>query len=249
MIILKSPQEIATMREANQIVAEILETLKEKATPSTTTLELNEWAERLARKRKAKCAFKGYRGFPYALCTSINEVVVHGLPSHYALKEGDILSLDFGILYKGFYGDAAITIPIGAASRGAERLIRTTRECLEKAIEKMHEGGRLADISAAIQEYAEFHGYSVVRDFVGHGIGRELHEDPQVPNYGTPGTGIRLKKGMVLAIEPMVNSGHHGVKVLQDGWTAVTVDSCLSAHFEHSVAITENGPYILSVPM
>jgi methionyl aminopeptidase len=247
MIVLKSPQEIAIMREANQIVAETLETLKQKANPGITTLELNELAEHVAEKYKATCAFKGYRGFPYALCTSVNEVVVHGLPSHYSLKEGDMLSLDFGIHFKGFYGDAAITIPIGKVSSEAERLIQTTQVCLKKAIEKMKEGNRLADVSAAIQEHAESLGYSVVRDFVGHGIGRELHEDPQVPNYGKPGTGIRLKKGMVLAIEPMVNSGDFGIRILEDGWTAMTIDASLSAHFEHSVAITENGPYILSL--
>ena len=248
MIILKSPQEIVTMREANQIVADILETLRQKATEGTTTLELNDTAEYLAKKRKASCAFKGYRGFPYALCTSINEVVVHGMPSSYCLKEGDIVSLDFGIHYRGFFGDAAITIPIGNVTKEAESLIQTTKDCLKFAIDRMHEGNRLSDISACIQGHAESHGYSVVRDFVGHGIGRELHEDPQVPNYGKPGTGIRLKKGMVLAIEPMVNSGNHGIKILEDGWTATTVDMSLSAHFEHSVAITENGPYILSMP-
>ena len=248
MIVRKSQREIALMRDANRIVAEILEVLKEKAVPGTTTLELNDAAEELAEKYKATCAFKGYRGFPFALCTSVNEVVVHGMPSRYVLKEGDILSLDFGIYYKGFYGDAAVTVPIGHVSEEAARLIRTTRECLDRAIEKMQEGNRLADISAAIQRHAESNGYSVVRDFVGHGIGREMHEDPQVPNYGEPGTGIRLKRGMVLAIEPMVNCGHYGVRILDDGWTAVTADGSLSAHFEHTVAITDNGSLVLSTP-
>lgn len=246
MIVLKSPEEIAIMRDANQIVAEVHEELKQRAVPGATTRELDELAERIAVKRKARCAFKGYRGYPKCLCTSLNEVIVHGIPSDRALKEGDILSLDFGVIYKGFCGDAAITIPIGETSDRAENLMQTTKECLEKAIDLMYEGNRLADVSAAIQEHAEKNGYSVVRDFVGHGIGRNLHEDPQVPNYGKPGTGIRLKRGMVLAVEPMVNEGDWGIRILKDGWTAVTKDGSLSAHFEHSVAITDNGPCVLS---
>jgi len=246
MIVLKSPEEIAIMRDANQIVAEVHEELKQRAVPGTTTSELDELAERIAVKRKARCAFKGYRGYPKCLCTSLNEVIVHGIPSDRALKEGDILSLDFGVIYKGFCGDAAVTIPIGETSERAENLMQTTKECLEKAIDLMYEGNRLADVSAAIQEHAEKNGYSVVRDFVGHGIGRNLHEDPQVPNYGKPGTGIRLKRGMVLAVEPMVNEGDWGIRILKDGWTAVTKDGSLSAHFEHSVAITDNGPCVLS---
>jgi methionyl aminopeptidase len=246
MIVLKSPEEIGIMGDANQIVAEVHEELKQRAVPGTTTRELDELAERIAVKRKAKCAFKGYRGYPKCLCTSLNEVIVHGIPSDRVLKEGDILSLDFGVIYKGFCGDAAVTIPIGETSERAENLMRTTEECLEKAIGLMYEGNRLADVSAAIQEHAEKNGYSVVRDFVGHGIGRSLHEDPQVPNYGKPGTGIRLKRGMVLAVEPMVNEGDWGIRILKDGWTAVTKDGSLSAHFEHSVAITDNGPRVLS---
>jgi methionyl aminopeptidase len=246
MIVLKSPEEIAIMRDANQIVAEVHEELKQRAVPGTTTRELDELAERIAVKRKAKCAFKGYRGYPNCLCTSLNEVIVHGIPSDRALKEGDILSLDFGVIYKGFYGDAAVTIPIGQSSETAENLMRTTEKCLDKAIGLMYEGNRLADVSAVIQEHAEKNGYSVVRDFVGHGIGRSLHEDPQVPNYGKSGTGIRLKRGMVLAVEPMVNLGDWGIRILKDGWTAVTKDGSLSAHFEHSVAITDNGPCVLS---
>jgi len=234
------------MRDANQIVAEVHEELKLRAVPGTTTRELDELAERIAIKRKAKCAFKGYRGYPNCLCTSLNEVIVHGIPSDRALKEGDVLSLDFGVIYKGFCGDAAVTIPIGETSERAENLMRTTEECLEKAIGLMYEGNRLADVSAVIQEHAEKNGYSVVRDFVGHGIGRSLHEDPQVPNYGKSGTGIRLKRGMVLAVEPMVNEGDWGIRILKDGWTAVTKDGSLSAHFEHSVAITDNGPCVLS---
>jgi methionyl aminopeptidase len=246
MIVLKSPEEIGIMRDANQIVAEVHEDLKQRAVPGTTTRELDEFAERIAVKRKAKCAFKGYRGYPNCLCTSLNEVIVHGIPSDRVLKEGDILSLDFGVIYKGFCGDAAVTIPIGETSERAENLMRTTEECLEKAIGLMYEGNRLADVSAVIQEHAEKNGYSVVRDFVGHGIGRSLHEDPQVPNYGKSGTGIRLKRGMVLAVEPMVNEGDWGIRILKDGWTAVTKDGSLSAHFEHSVAITDNGPCVLS---
>ena len=234
------------MRDANQIVAEVHEELKQRAVPGTTTRELDELAERIAVKRKAKCAFKGYRGYPNCLCTSLNEVIVHGIPSDRALKEGDILSLDFGVIYKGFCGDAAVTIPVGETSERAEKLMRTTEECLEKAIGLMYVGNRLADVSAEIQEHAEKNGYSVVRDFVGHGIGRSLHEDPQVPNYGKSGTGIRLKRGMVLAVEPMVNEGDWGIRILKDGWTAVTKDGSLSAHFEHSVAITDNGPCVLS---
>ena len=234
------------MRDANQIVAEVHEELKLRAVPGTTTRELDELAERIAIKRKAKCAFKGYRGYPNCLCTSLNEVIVHGIPSDRALKEGDVLSLDFGVIYKGICGDAAVTIPIGETSERAENLMRTTEECLEKAIGLMYEGNRLADVSAVIQEHAEKNGYSVVRDFVGHGIGRSLHEDPQVPNYGKSGTGIRLKRGMVLAVEPMVNEGDWGIRILKDGWTAVTKDGSLSAHFEHSVAITDNGPCVLS---
>lgn len=246
MIVLKSPQEIAVMREANQIVAELLQELKARAVPGVSTRELDEIAERFIRKKKAKCAFKGYRGYPNCLCTSVNDVIVHGLPSSAELREGDILSIDCGVYHKGFYGDAAITVPIGRVPEKAQRLIQTTKECLQLAIEKMVEGNRLSDISHAIQARAEKEGFSVVRDFVGHGIGRQLHEDPQVPNYGQAGTGIRLKTGMVLAIEPMVNEGHWGVRILKDGWTAVTEDGSLSAHFEHSVAVTDNGPLILS---
>ncbi len=214
MIVLKSPEEIAIMRDANQIVAEVHEELKLRAVPGTATRELDKLAERIAIKRKAKCAFKGYRGYPNCLCTSLNEVIVHGIPSDRTLKEGDILSLDFGVIYKGFCGDAAVTIPIGETSKRANVLMRTTEECLEKAIAQMYEGNRLADVSAVIQEHAEKNGYSVVRDFVGHGIGRSLHEDPQVPNYGKSGTGIRLKRGMVLAVEPMVNEGDWGIRIL-----------------------------------
>ncbi len=234
------------MRDANLVVAETLQTLRERARPGRTSRELDRVAERIAGRHKATCAFKGYRGYPWSLCASRNEVVVHGMPSDEELRDGDILSLDFGVCYKGFYGDAAVTFPIGEADPEAQRLIRTTEECLVRAIACMHEGMRLSDVSASIQHHAESRGFSVVRDFVGHGIGRQMHEDPQVPNYGKPGTGIRLKRGMVLAVEPMVNVGDWRVEVLKDGWTAVTKDRKRSAHFEHSVAITENGPLILS---
>jgi len=252
MIILKSPREIEKMRDSNRIVAEILLQLKEMAKPGVTTLELELLAEKLLKKKKAKPAFKGYRPpkankeYPYCLCTSINEEVVHGLPSSRELKEGDILSIDLGVVYDGYYGDAAITIPIGEVCEETKRLLMVTQQCLELAIEKIDVGYRVSDISYAIQSNAESNGFSVVREFVGHGIGRSLHEDPEIPNFGLPSRGVRLMKGMVLAIEPMINAGVSEVKILNDGWTAVTADGSLSAHFEHSVAVTQNGPLILS---
>jgi methionyl aminopeptidase len=245
-IILKSPDEIEKMRRSNQIVAEILEEIKEAVRPGVSTRELNERAEGLLKRRNARSAFKGYSGFPAALCTSINEQVVHGIPSDRVLKEGDIVSLDFGAIYEDYYGDAAVTVPVGRATPEAERLLRVTEEALYRAIEQARPENRLQDISAAIQTHVEAHGFSVVRDFVGHGIGKHLHEKPQVPNFGHRGRGLRLQAGMTLAIEPMINVGGCEVVVLADGWTAVTKDRSLSAHFEHSVAVTENGPYILS---
>lgn len=245
-IILKSPQEIEKMRRSNQIVAEILAEIKTSARPGVTTRELDELAEALLAKLKAHSAFKGYNGYPAALCTSVNEEVVHGIPSNRVLKEGDILSLDFGAIYDGFYGDAAITLPIGSISTEAEQLLRVTEEALYLAIDQARPENRLMDISAAIQRHVESHGFSVVRDFVGHGIGKHLHEKPQVPNFGIPGRGVRLKPGMTLAIEPMINAGGCEVMIREDGWTAITKDRSLSAHFEHSVAVTENGPAILS---
>lgn len=243
---LKSAEEIEKMREANRIVAEILEGLKEKVRPGVTTEDLDRYAEDGLKERKAKSAFKGYRGYPKALCTSVNSQVVHGIPSRTPLKDGDLLSIDFGAYYKGFYGDAAITIPVGNVSDEALRLKKIAEEALYAGIEKACIGNRLSDISFAIQSLVERNGFSVVREFVGHGIGRSLHEEPQVPNFGSPGLGVRLKAGMVLAIEPMINAGGSEVKVLQDGWTAVTKDGSLSAHFEHTVAITEDGPVILT---
>ena len=246
MVILKSPEEIRKLRGNNLMVARILEALKKIIRPGVTTLELDRYCEELTLQKGAKPAFKGYRGYPFSLCTSVNEEVVHGMPSDRRLEEGDIVGLDFGIYHQGFYGDAAVTVPVGEVSDEAGRLMRVTEEALYRAIEKARAGNRLGDISAAIQNHVEAAGYSVVRDLVGHGIGRSLHEDPQVPNYGREGRGIELRPGIVLAIEPMVNAGTYGVKVLQDGWTVVTADGKLSAHFEHSVAITEKEPFVLS---
>jgi methionyl aminopeptidase len=246
MIILKSPQEIEKMRENNLMLAVILEELKKVVRPGVTTLELDRYSEELTRKQGAKPAFKGYRGYPFSLCTSVNNEVVHGMPSDRKLKEGDILSLDFGIFHQGYYGDSAVTVPVGRVSGEALALMRVTEEALYKGIAEAKAGNRLGDISAAVQNHVEAAGFSVVRDLVGHGIGKNMHEDPQIPNYGIGGRGIELRPGMVLAIEPMVNEGTYRVEVLKDGWTVVTADGKLSAHFEHSMAVTENGPYILS---
>ncbi len=246
MVILKLPEEIEKLRTANAIVAEILAELREKVRPGVTTLELDRLSEALSRKNRVSPAFKGYRGYPYALCTSVNREVVHGMPSERPLLAGDIVSLDFGVLYKGYYGDAAITVPVGSVSSEAQRLMKATEEGLYDAIAQARVGNRLGDVSAAVQERVEAAGFSVVRDFVGHGIGRNMHEDPQIPNYGMRGRGVQLRQGMVLAIEPMVNEGDYKVQILADGWTVVTEDGKLSAHFEHSVVITENGPEILS---
>jgi methionyl aminopeptidase len=246
-IILKSPWENEKMRVSNTIVAEVLETLREKIRPGIATIELDELARQMVYPRKAEPAFLGYRGYPFSLCVSVNNEVVHGLPSATRiLKEGDIVSLDFGALYDGYYGDAAITVPVGKVSAAAELLIRTTEEALYLGIQEAKVTNRLYDVSYAIQKHAENRGFSVVRQFVGHGIGTALHEPPEVPNYGQPGQGIRLQAGMVLAIEPMINAGSYEVTILSDGWTAVTKDGSLSAHFEHCVAITEDGPRILS---
>jgi methionyl aminopeptidase len=234
------------MRESCRIVTEILELLKESIKPGVTTLLLDEKAEKEALKRRAKPAFKGYSGYPFSLCCSVNEQVVHGMPGKRELLEGDIISIDFGVILGGFYGDAAITVPVGRVGKNAEDLIRVTEESLGAAVEKASAGNRLSDISHAVQSHVEKRGFSVVREFVGHGIGRSLHESPQIPNFGSPGRGITLKAGMVLAIEPMINEKGSDVKILEDGWTAVTCDSGLSAHFEHTVAITENGPEILT---
>ncbi len=250
MISLKSAREIEIMRRANVIVAEVLQALKEKVAPGVTTLDLDALAEELTLKKKAIPAFKGYsvagRIYPRCLCASVNEEIVHGIPSSRPLREGDIVGLDYGVIYEGFYGDSAITVGVGRVSEAAERLMRVTEESLLRGIAELYEGKRLGDLGAAVQQVAESAGYSVVRAFVGHGIGKKLHEEPAVPNYGEPDRGLRLKEGMVLAIEPMVNAGGYEVEIKEDGWTAVTKDGSLAAHFEHSVAITRNGPYILS---
>jgi len=234
------------MRVPCQIVAEVLNLLKEKIAPGITTMELEDIALAETKKRKAVPAFKGYSGFPFALCCSPHDRVIHGMPSAKPLKEGDILSIDFGVLYDDFYGDAALTVPVGAISKEALDLMLITEGSLFKGIEQAVAGNRLFDISHAVQTHVEQAGYSVVRDFVGHGIGKKLHEEPQIPNYGKAGRGVQLKPGMVLAIEPMVNKGNFSVRVLDDGWTAVTTDGSLSAHFEHTVAITKHGPEILT---
>ncbi|WP_027716916.1 type I methionyl aminopeptidase [Desulfuromonas sp. TF] len=246
MIVLKSRAEIEQMRVAGRMVAEILQLLREKVAPGVTTGELDRLAESECRKRKAQPAFKGYGGFPFTICASPNEQVVHGFADEMPLKEGDILSIDFGVVYGGFYGDSAITIPVGRIDQEKSLLLQVTERSLELGIAAAVAGNRLSDISHAVQSYVEGEGFSVVREFVGHGIGRQLHEAPQIPNFGPPGQGPRLKAGMTLAIEPMINAGASGVKILDDGWTAVTIDGRPSAHFEHTVAITEEGPQILT---
>ena len=247
MIVLKSREEIERMRRAARCAMEVLVALKESVLAGARTADLEHACHEMMRKRTDMLpAFKGYNGFPYALCVSVNEEVVHGMPSERVLKEGDIVSLDFGAIYKGFYGDAAITYPVGHISEEAEKLVRVTRESLHKGIENVREGNRLHDVSHAIQSHVEPQGFSVVREFVGHGIGTHLHEEPQIPNFGVKGTGVRLKKGMVFAIEPMINAGGSEIIIKENGWTAATKDGKLSAHFEHTVALTEKGPEILS---
>jgi methionyl aminopeptidase len=228
------------------MVAEILQMLRDRVRPGVTTLELDRLAEKQCVKWKARPAFKGYGGFPFTICASPNEQVVHGFPNQKNLVEGEILSVDFGLIFDGFYGDSAVTIPVGNIDQKTQNLLEITQQSLECGIAKALPGGHLSDISNAVQTHVEKNGYTVVREFVGHGIGRQLHEDPQIPNYGPPGKGPKLKAGMTIAIEPMVNLGMSGVKILEDGWTAVTVDGQLSAHFEHTIAITENGPEILT---
>lgn len=246
MVILKSSWEIDLIRKSGRIVAEALARLTKLVEPGITTLDLDRLAEEYILKRGAKPAFKGYRGYPSSLCASVNEQVVHALPSERTLKEGDIVSLDLGSIVDGYYGDAAVTVPVGQVSDEANRLIDVTQESLRRAIDAVHPGGRLSDISHAVQAAVEAEGFSVVRLFVGHGIGRSLHEEPQIPNFGPPGHGPVLKTGMVLAIEPMVNAGSPDVMILEDRWTAVTCDGSLSAHFEHTVALTENGTEVLT---
>jgi methionyl aminopeptidase len=247
VIILKSREELGRMRVAGRMVAEILSLLQEKIVPGVTTLELDRLAEAECIKRQARPAFKGYGGFPFTICASPNEKVVHGFADDRPLCEGDILSIDFGVIYEGFFGDAAITVPVGKIDKDLQRLLQVTEESLTRGIAAAVVGGRLSDISFAVQSFVEKEGFSVVREFVGHGIGKQLHEAPQIPNFGKAGQGPRLKAGMTLAIEPMINAGGSGVTILDDGWTAVTTDGKYSAHFEHTVAITDNGPEILTV--
>lgn len=246
-VTLKNKKEIEALREANKIVVRVLGELKEMAAPGVTTMDLERRAKKILKSTKARPAFLGYRGYPAVLCTSVNEVVVHGIPSDdKVLSEGDILSIDFGVELKGYFGDAAFTLPIGEIDDIKENLLRVSRESLERAIEEMTPGNKLSDIAEAVQSHAEDAGFSVVYQFVGHGIGRSMHEEPQVPNCGRPRPNVKLEEGMVLAVEPMINIGVPDVEVLEDNWTAVTADRKPSAHFEKSIAVTGNGPDILS---
>jgi methionyl aminopeptidase len=246
VILIKSGEEISRIADACAIVAETLGRIKEAVAPGMSTKELEKLAEDIIIKRGGVPAFKGYRGYPASICASLNNEVIHGIPSGRRLREGDILSVDIGVNYKNYYGDAAVTVPVGKVSELALRLIRVTEESFFKGISRAREGLRISDISHAVQGHVEGNGFSVVRAFVGHGVGRHLHEEPQVPNFGPPGQGPRLKKGMTLAIEPMVNAGGPDVALLEDGWTAVTADGSLSAHYEHTVAITEGDAVILT---
>jgi methionyl aminopeptidase len=247
-VVLKSPRELAKMRQSGQVVRQVLSLVRDAVKPGATTMDLERIAVEAMRKAGATPAFKDYHGFPCVLCTSVNEQVVHGIPSDKrVLKEGDIVSIDTGVVLDGYYGDSAITVPVGGKlDAKTKRLLDVTEQSLARAIEAAQVGARLGDIGAAVQEVVEAEGFSVVREFVGHGIGTRLHEEPQVPNYGKRGQGLKLKAGMVLAIEPMVNAGNASVKVLDDKWTAVTTDGSMSAHFEHCVAITADGPMILT---
>lgn len=247
MIIIKSQSEINKISESCKIVAEVLQNLRSFVREGISTADIESNVEKQILRRNALPAFKGYRGYPSSVCLSINNQVVHGIPSKLVkLKNGDIVSIDLGVLLHGFYGDAAITLSIGEVSQDTKNLIKVTEESLYIGIENAVVGNRVSDISSSIQQYVESNGFSVVRAFVGHGIGRFLHEDPQVPNFGKPGQGVRLREGMTIAIEPMVNAGGPDVMILGDGWTAVTTDGSLSAHFEHTIAITKNGPEILT---
>jgi methionyl aminopeptidase len=249
MIELKSPREIGLMRRGGRILAEVVERLRASVKPGMSTLDIDEDVEGFIRTRGAKPAFKGYRGFPATVCVSINEEVVHGIPSRSRrLQEGDIIGLDLGCIVEGYYADCALTLALGPVPPRVQELLDVTRESLEAAIGQCRPGRRLSDVSHAVQSHVEAHGFNVVRQFVGHGIGRQLHEDPQVPNFGEPGRGPVLKPGMVLAIEPMVTMGGFEVRILEDQWTAVTVDGSLSAHFEHTIAITDDGPEVLTAP-
>ncbi|HEV3058709.1 MAG TPA: type I methionyl aminopeptidase [Vicinamibacterales bacterium] len=247
MIVCRSTAELQRMREAGRLVGEVLTELAALVAPGITTADLDDVAEKRIRRAGATPAFKGYHGYPATICASVNEEVIHGIPSgRRVLSEGDVISIDVGASLDGYYGDSAITLPVGQVSEEAATLLRVTEESLYKAIARVKVGGRVSDLGHAVQQHVEAYGFSVVREFVGHGIGQRMHEEPQVPNYGEAGRGPRLTEGMVLAIEPMVNVGTPAVKVLADGWTAVTRDSSLSAHFEHTVAVTADGPWILT---
>jgi len=248
VIVCKSAAEIERMRRANALVADVLTELREAVRPGVTTAELDALAEEKVRVGGAEPAFKGYHGYPATICASVNQEVVHGIPSRRALADGDIVSIDLGVRLDGFYGDAAVTVPVGAIDDRTAQLLRVTEEALHHAIARVRVGARVSDLGHAVQAHVERHGFSIVREFVGHGIGALLHEEPQIPNYGGPGRGPRLSEGMVLAIEPMVNLGRPTVKVLSDGWTAVTTDGLPSAHFEHTVAVTADGPLVLTAP-
>jgi len=247
MIICKSPAEIEKLRTSGTLVRRVLGEIRDQVRPGITTWDLEQFVVRRLKDVGAKPAFKGYRGYPCCLCASLNSEVIHGIPSNRRkLAEGDILSLDLGVVLNGYVGDSALTVPVGAINESAQRLLKVTEEALELAIAKVRLGNRVGDVSSTVQEYAERNGYSVVREFVGHGVGKALHEEPQVPNFGQAGHGPVLKEGMVFAIEPMVNTGGPEVRVLDDNWTAVTADGGLSAHFEHMVAVTRNGPDVLT---
>jgi methionyl aminopeptidase len=247
VIVCRSAEELKRMRAAGRLVGEVLTELASLVAPGVTTADLDDLAEKRIRKAGATPAFKGYHGYPATICASINDEVIHGIPSgRRLLNEGDVISIDVGASLDGYFGDSAITLAVGQVSEEAARLLRVTDESLYKAIDAVKLGGRVSDIGHAVQKHVEAYGFSIVREFVGHGIGQKMHEEPQVPNYGEPGRGPRLTEGMVLAIEPMVNAGKAAVKVLADGWTAVTRDGSLSAHFEHTVAVTADGPWILT---
>jgi methionyl aminopeptidase len=246
MILRKKPEELEKMRRAGRIVGETLEVLKAAVRPGVTTGQLDQIAEREIRAKGAIPSFKGYRGFPATLCTSLNNEIVHGIPGSHVLKEGDLIKIDCGAIFEGYHGDAAVTVPVGEVSQEAAKLIETTERSLKAGIAEARAGNRIGDIGAAVQTVAEGAGFSVVREYVGHGVGRALHEDPPVPNYGSHGKGLALEPGLVIAIEPMVNVGTYETRLLPDGWTVVTADGSLSAHFEHTIAITENGPEVLT---
>jgi methionyl aminopeptidase len=246
MIIAKSRKEIEKMRASGRLVGLVLQELRSMVQPGVTTLDVNNAAEKMIRDAGALPTFKGYHGFPYSICASVNEQVVHGFPSKYKLMDGDIFSIDVGVTLEGYVGDTATTVPVGKVSDDWLKLIRVTEECLARAIEQCRPGKHVGDIGWAVQAHAEGHGYSVVREYVGHGIGRRMHEDPQIPNYGKPGRGPKIRTGYVFAVEPMVNIGTHQTKVLADGWTVVTLDGRPSANAEHTIAVTENGPEVLT---